>query len=169
MKKTIPYILALLALSCAAIKQNGKELLQNNKDIEIAKVLTINNNDSLYFNELRLHLSSALYTKKYMFKKFGHWDKVVKINDYQNYLIWENCKLFDEKVEFYTVAASGVESRKEMYSSVIVQNKYNIDLLAENSKLKDTLVSMFYYGTKKTTLSKDKFYRKYWEMRDSIK
>ncbi len=169
MKKTIPFILALLALSCATIKQNGKELLQNNENIEIAKVLTINNNDSLFFNELRLHLSSALYTKKYMFKRFGHWDKVVKTNNSQNYLIWENCQLFDEKVESFTVAASGVESRKEMYSSVIVLNKDNIDLLAENSKLKDTLVSMFYYGTKKTSLSKDSFYRKYWEMRDQIK
>lgn len=169
MKKAISSILVLLVLSCATLKKNGRELLQNNKDIEIAKVLTINNNDSLYFNELRLHLSSALYTKKYMFKKFGHWDKVVKINDYQNYLIWENCKLFDDKLEMYTVAASGLESRKKMYSSVIIQNKNYVDLLDENSKLKDTLISIFYYGTKKTTLRKDKFYRKYWEMRDSIK
>lgn len=168
MKKTILYIIILLTLGCSTIKQNGKELLQKNKDIEIAKVLTINNNDSLYFNELRLHLSTALHTKKYMFKKFGHWDKVVKINDDQYYLIWENCQLFDEKVEFYTVAASGVENGSEMYSSVIVENKDNIDLLAKNSKLKDTLVSLFYYGTKKIKFSKDKFYMKYWEMRHSI-
>ena len=163
------FVFALFILSCASIKPSGKELLQHNKDVEIAKFLTINNNDSLYVNELRLYLSSALYTQKYMFKKFGHWDEVVKINDYQEYLIWENCKLFDGKAEFYTVAASGVENMKEMYSSVIILNKEDIDLLAENSQLKDTLVSMFYYGTKKTTLSKDKFYRKYWEMRDSIK
>ena len=169
MKKIISSIFVLLALSCATFKKNGRELLQNNKNIEIAKVLTINNNDSLYFNELRLHLSSALYTKKYMFKKFGHWHKVVKINDSKNYLIWENCKLFNDKLELYTVAASGLESRKEMYSSVIIQNKNYVDLLSENSKLKDTLVSMFYYGTKKTILSKDKFYRKYWKIRDSIK
>jgi hypothetical protein len=168
MKKTIPSILVLLILSCATLKQSGKELLKNNKNIEIAKVLTLNNNDSLYFNELRLHLSSALYTKKYMFKKFGHWDEAIKINEYENYLVWKKCRLFEGKEEFYTVAASGVESRKEMYSSVIVQNKDNIDLLAENSKLKDTLISMFYYGTKKTTLSKDKFYNEYWKMRKSI-
>jgi len=169
MKKTILYVSALLILSCASIKPSGKELLQNNKDVQIAKFLTIVNNDSLYINELRLYLPSALGTQKYMFKKFGHWDKVIRISDYQEYLIWENCKLFDGKVEFYTVAASGIENIEEMYSSVIIQNKENIDLLSENSQLKDTLVSMFYYGTKKTTLSKDKFYKKYWKMRDSIK
>ncbi|NJX16191.1 hypothetical protein [Tamlana crocina] len=168
MKKILPYFLAILVSSCFTLKQNGEELLQNNKDLEIAEILTINNNDSLYFNELRILLPSALYTQKYMFKKFGHWDKVLKINDYENYLIWKNCKLFDEKSESYTVAASGSES-KQTYSCVIVINKDNTDLLAENSKLRDALVSMFYYGTKRTSLSKDKFYRKYWKMRNSIK
>jgi hypothetical protein len=169
MKKTISYIFVLLALSCVATKQNGKELLQSNKDIEIAKVLTINNKDTLYFNELRLHLSSALYTKKYMFTKFGHWDDAIKINNYENYLIWKNCKLFEGNEDLYTVAASGVENRREMYSSIIVQNKNNIDVLAENSELRDTLVSMFYYGTKKVTFNNDKFKKEYLKMRDSIK
>ncbi len=169
MKKTIPCILILLIISCATLKQSGKELLINNEDIEIVKVLTINNNDSLHINELRLHLSSALYTKKFMFKKFGIWDEVIKINEHKNYLIWNKCKLFDEKDEFYNVAASGVESRNEMYSSVIIINENNIDLLAENSKLKDTLISMFHYGIKKTSLSKDKFYNEYWKMRNQKK
>ena len=35
MKKTIPSILVLLILSCATLKQSGKELLKNNKNIEI--------------------------------------------------------------------------------------------------------------------------------------
>lgn len=172
MKKIIPYILTLLALlviSCSATKQSGKVLLENNKNIEIDSVLTVNNNDSLYFNQLRLHLSSALYLQKYMFKKFGDWDEAIVVSDYKNYLVWKNCKLFDEKDELYTVAASGIETSKEMYTSVIVQSQDNIDLLAKNSKLRDSLVSLFYYGAKKTRLSKDKFYRKYWEMRHSKK
>lgn len=154
-----------MIFSCSSVRKSGETLLKNNKNIEIVKVLTINDNDSLFFNELRLHLSSALYTHKFMFNKFGHWDKAVKINEYENYLIWNKCKLFEGKDEFYTIATSGVENRNEIYSSVIVQNKDNTDLLAENSKLKDTLISMFHYEIKNTTLSKDKFYFEYWKMR----
>ena len=168
MKRTIPYILALFIVGCATSRQTGKELLANNKNIEIAQVLTISDNDSLYFNELRLHLSSALYTQKFMFKKFGHWDEVVPVTGNKHYLIWKKCKLFEGKDEFYTVAASGVENRNEMYASVIIQDKDNVDLLAENSKLKDTLVSMFHYGTKNITFSKDEFYNAYHKMREQI-
>ncbi|QNM86202.1 hypothetical protein H9W90_03520 [Polaribacter pectinis] len=168
MKIKILSILVLLILSCSSLKQNGGELLKNNKNIEIAKILILKDNDSLYFNELRLHLSSALHTKKYMFKKFGQWDEAIKINEFKNYLIWKKCRLFEDKEEFYTVTASGVENRKEMYSSIVIQNKDNNDLFSENSKLKDTLISMFYYGTKKTNLSSDKFYNEYLKMRKSI-
>ena len=97
-----------------------------------------------------------------MFEKYGHWNKVIKGTGYDHYLVWQKCRLFEEKDDLYTVATSGVETRKELYSSVIVLNKDNIDLLKKGSKLRYTLVKMFYYGTKNSTLSDDKFFHEFW-------
>lgn len=153
--------------SCTTTKLNGNDILSKDSTVKIENTTGINSKNQI--NELKLYLSSALYTKKYMYKRFGHWDEVIvdKTNN-KNYLIWNNCKLFEDRNELFNVAASGIENRQEMYSSVIIFNSKQDDLFTDASPLRDTLVSLFYYGTQKTKLSKDRFYRDYWKMRKQL-
>ncbi|NQW35405.1 MAG: hypothetical protein HQ471_00220 [Flavobacteriales bacterium] len=165
MRKIFLYILFLSIIGCVSLEQNRSKLSKNYTNTKIVKILFSNISDSIYYNELRFHLSSAFYTEKYLYDRFGHWDKVAKKGKYNHYLIWENCKLFEGNDNLFDVAASGLESREEMYSAVMIWDKDNKDVLSEKSSLKDTLVSMFYYGTKKTKLNKDKFFLDFWIMR----
>lgn len=169
LNKILYYCTFLLIIACGTSKRSGAYLLSNNKNVEIEKVLCINEGDSIYLNELKLHSSNSFYTGKYMYKKFGHWNRAIKPNEGRSYyLVWENCKLFKDKDELFNVAASGIESMGETYSSVIVYNNKNFDLLSEKSSLRDTLVRVFYYGAKKTNLGYGPFFRDYATMRETI-
>ena len=135
------------------------------RDFEITPTLTVNENDSTYINELRFNaVFSSMYTKKLMFDEFGKWDKEIRPNNERHpILVWENKRLFNKENKTYSIAASGIESKKEMYASVIVFDSENRDCLSETHPKKDSIINYFSNGI--INLKSDRmFYDTYWKM-----
>jgi len=182
-KPTLLTLVTFLILSCSTpkpISESGNGIGVNQetsnpnspninkngyKNYELVQILTVRGIDSTYTNELRFNgVHSALYTKKLMFDKFGKWDREIRIHDDRHpVLVWEKRKLLDNDDIVYSVAATGVESMKEMYASVMVFGVGNRDCLSQNITRKDSLISYFSNGI--INLSSDKkFYDVYWKM-----
>lgn len=112
---------------------------------EVIKLITVSNKDTSAVYTLKFNAAaSAMYTKKILFDKFGKWTTAVPAGDNRNYiLIWGNIKLFDDKEELFTVAAHGIESREEIFSSVMVFDSKNNDCLTENNEYKSEIITLF--------------------------
>jgi hypothetical protein len=115
------------------------------RDYEVLKQLIVNKKDTSTVYTLKFNaVASAMYTQKVLFDKFGKWTTAVQAEDNRNYiLIWKNIKLFDDKEELFTVAANGVESREEMFASVMVFDSKNNDCLSENNVYKNEIITLF--------------------------
>lgn len=115
------------------------------KNFEIIKTKTIQNKDTSYVSELRFNaVFSALYSKKIMFDRFGKWTNQIYLNNERHpILIWENVKLFETRDKRYSIAANGVESWEEMYTSFLVLDSNNKDCLAKSGSEKDSIVQFF--------------------------
>lgn len=115
------------------------------KNFEIVPVLSVIENDSTYMNELRFNaVSSASYTQKLMYDKFGIWDIEVWHEETKRFIfVWESRKLLDNQNELFTVAATGIESWENMFASVNITDSNHQDCLSENAVYKDALVSFF--------------------------
>ncbi|MDX1828617.1 MAG: hypothetical protein R3342_03630 [Lutibacter sp.] len=178
MKKIIVLLLGIILIKCSStieIPKTEKIKTKNpttpyiyingfNK-VDIFPVLLINNNDSIYINELRFNaVYSSFYTKKVMFEKFGMWDKKIRPNNERHpILIWKDRKLFENKNELFDIATSGIEKGGIIYASVIVFDSDNKDCLSVDSKIKDSIINYFSNGIKNLTNDK-KFYKTYWNM-----
>lgn len=134
------------------------------KNFEIKPILSIRKNDSTYINELRFNaVSSAMYTMKLMYDKYGKWDKEVWLNGVNRpILVWEKRKLIETQNELYSVATNGVESWEEMFASVVVFDSKNRDCFSINYKSKDLLINFFGTGIKNLSSSRTSYnvYRK---------
>ena len=118
-------------------------------DYKIVEIPVIQTTDTLTLHELRFNaVFSAMYTKKLMYEQFGMWDKMLTPNsrDYPVIVVWKKKKLFADSNKLYTVYASGVESREEMYASVMVYDENNSDCLNESSVEKEKLINYFAHG-----------------------
>ncbi|CAM3663901.1 hypothetical protein FLGE108171_09315 [Flavobacterium gelidilacus] len=134
------------------------------KNFEIIKVLSVNNNDSIYLNELRFNaVYSAMYSQKLMYDKYGKWDNEVWVdNDTDLLLIWHNIKLLDSNDELFSVVTGGVESREEIFATVIVFDSDNQDCLTDTSEYKKILMDFFSTEIKNLSSKKD-FYDQYFK------
>jgi hypothetical protein len=129
------------------------------KDFTIKALLTIQDNDTTYINELRFNaVESALYTQKLMYDRFGKWSNEINQANYTYpTLVWENVMLFDNENKRYTVAANGTESYENMFAAVMVYDADNNDCLSPNSPEKEKIISYFSKGIKNLSKS-EKFY-----------
>ncbi len=114
-------------------------------DYKIVKQITLNGKDTSFVYTLKFNaVSSAMYTQKIMFDKFGKWTTAVPAGDNRNLiLIWENVKLFDDKEELFSVAACGIEGWGEMFASVMVFDSKNNDCLSNNSIYLNEIITLF--------------------------
>lgn len=131
--------------------------------VQIVKLETVKVNDTTFLNELRIHdVQSAMYSKKYMYDKYGKWDEETYINNERHpILIWNNIKLFKEKDDLYSIAANGDENQKEMYSSIIVFDENGKDCFEKNYKNNKELITLFYRGIHKNNKENKYFFQKY--------
>ena len=121
MRKVIVLIVMLFTFfSCKTNKLTYSE----KQDYTIETVVSSIENNAISINELRFYnIESAMDSKKIMFDKFGKWDKVVAApNKNHPVLVWENISFFKDDSKTYSVAASGIETPTEYYTSVIVFN-----------------------------------------------
>ncbi|WP_066222032.1 hypothetical protein [Formosa haliotis] len=135
------------------------------KDYEVKPILTLQDNDSIYVNELRFNaVFSALYTKKLMYDKYGKWDQEVWLQGATRpILVWENRKLLESEDQLYSVATNGTESKAEMFASVIVFDLKNNDCMSDNYQQRDALIHFFASEIWNLNPS-EAFYDVYWDM-----
>ena len=124
------------------------------------------NGDSTTFSEMRFHcVGGAMRTKKIMFDTYGRWNKVLYIDGSTHpMLIWENVALLDNGIE-YDVFVDGIESKKISYSSVMVFDEQNQDVLSKESEVLDSL-SKHFVNLVKMKNGVSSFYEQYWKMVD---
>ena len=124
------------------------------------------NGDSTVFNEMRFHcVGGAMKTKQIMFDNHGRWDQAVYHDGKQHpMLVWENVDFLKNSSE-YDVFADGIESRNLSYSSVMIFDEQNHDVLSQQSVELDTL-SNYFMTLVKMKVDSSEFYEQYWKMVD---
>lgn len=111
----------------------------------IVSLESVVNHDTVFFNELRyLCVYNSSYTKKGMYDSFGKWDEMInpeygRISE----LVWKDVKLFEDDTLRFQVAAGGIESRYEMYASVMVFDENGNDMLREGSPYVEKIIDLF--------------------------
>ena len=112
--------------------------------------------------ELRFqNVFSSSYIQLHLFNKFGEWNYSSKI-DGRQFLIWQSIKIFNDSTETFTVVASGSESEKGLFTSVIVFDSDMKDCLSDESEHKDGLVELFSEAIKNVELNPT-YFRSYRE------
>ncbi len=129
----------------------------------------IHKSDTTSYNEIRFIGGSPLDTHKVMYDKFGKWSKKTYSNNIKHpILIWENIDLFSNGKK-YTIITNGYEAFKYTYSSIIILDKDETDLLSESSSEKKVLANLFSRLVNKNNLKKRDFYEPYWKEVDPEK
>jgi len=103
-------------------------------------------NDTVVINEVKYEcVSTAFYTKKVLYDRFGMWHKEIYRNPTGRIpeLLWENIHLFADDEKKFTVIARGVESPKTVYASIMIFDDNNYDMLHKSSPYRDKLVALF--------------------------
>jgi len=159
MTKVIVLIVMLFAFfSCKTNKLTYSE----KPDYTIETVVSSIENNAISINELRFYnIKSAMDSKKIMFDKFGKWNKaVVNPNERHPVLVWENISFFKGDSKTYSIAASGIETPTEHYTSVIVFNDKNEDCLSPTSNERQFIINYFSKSLKNVS-SDDAFSKAY--------
>lgn len=159
------YMLLLLLLTTFSFSQKvdknnqcPKIYKNNYTKILHEKYVTVNEKDTVTFNELRYECVYAYsYTQCGMFDKFGKWSQMLfPANNKYPILMWEKVNLFNDGKK-YDVFAYGVEEWKHIYASVMVLDENGVDLLAENSPKLEKLKSYFGNLIKQSNIEKSNF------------
>ena len=124
-------------------------------------------NDSIIINEMRFEcLSSALFTHKVMYDKFGKWNKEIYTSRTNNpILVWENVDLYSSGKKYH-IFTHGIETNLSMYGSVMVFDEHYNDLLSTNSSEKQSLTQYFTDMVKNLKMGNEDFFEVYWKMID---
>lgn len=151
MNKVFYLLLAIIILiSCSSTKSARKkpceyDIERGFSEVVYDKFNFVINGNSTTVNEVRYYcMHDPYYTKKVMYDKFGKWSKLVyNAKEKHPILIWENIRLFPEDTTRFTVATTGKNPIGAIYSSVLVLDKNNNDLISENSPYRDKLAEYF--------------------------
>lgn len=116
---------------------------------------SISGNDTIRINELKLTcVIAGRKSQIALYDAFGKWSSFVRTNDEIPLLVWKNIKLFKSKDKKYTVVAHGVQY---LYTSFLVFDEQNNDMLSDNSLEKEELVKYFKKLIKKPTSKESNF------------
>ena len=174
MKYILIFILFTVLLSCLSQQTNLSktiekcpEVYRNGfSEILIEKYKTINSNDTISYNEIRFEcVHSPRYTGKVMYDHYGKWDdEIFPSNRKHPILVWNNIDLLNNKKQF-TVMTYGVEEWMHMYSSVMVFDENQKDLLSQ-SIIREKVANLFSTMIKSNKNKERKFYEVYWKRVD---
>lgn len=173
MKYSYSIFIAIFILGCSITQKTNRKrcnkIFKNDfSAIRNEKFETVSNeNDTVVFNEVRYDcVFSAFYSSTVMYDKLGIWDQALfPENSRHPVLMWEDLNLFGDHKK-YDVFTFGIESRKEIYASVMVFDQENNDLLAEDSEEKQKLTQFFGELLRNHDLEKEGFYEVYWKKVD---
>jgi hypothetical protein len=164
---------AIILVSCATTiktpERRCTSILRNNyKTILEAKFVSVVENDTTFFNEVKYEcVDNASYIKKGMYDRFGNWNQeIYPKGRHHPILLWNNVKLFPNDTTEFIVAANGVESIETIYASVLVFDQNNKDLLSDESEYKTKLIAYFSEMIKTDNPKKNGFYEIYWKAVD---
>lgn len=165
MKKLFPFALFIFMtasviaqsdvskIRCDHLRQNGFKSIIVEPSFE-----SIVGEDTARINELKFScMTIERKSQLIMYQKFGKWDSFVQTKDGTSLLVWKNIKLFKNKEEKYTVVAHGVQN---LYTSFMVFDEHNKDLLSIDSTQKEELIKYFKklirnYSSKRSNFCKD--------------
>jgi hypothetical protein len=169
MKTLSIFIFLLFGIECFAQEtEKCNFILKENKfsKTEIHPVESIVGQDTITINELRFNCTiCSCTTGQIMFDKFGKWNKSLP----NKTLIWQNVKLFDDSDNRYTVATSGNESYQMLYSSIMVFDENNRDLLSDkNKELKEKIIHYFTEMIHNNRNQGNKFTKEYGKLKKQL-
>lgn len=166
--KILLLIILAFVVSCSSGKINPNNrcnsALENNyKRIVYDNHISLTNNKENIYTEVRFECAlGPSYIEKRMFEKYGNWtSSIVLRNNYHRVLIWEKVKLFENDDKLYNVAALGHESKKTIYTSVVVSDIDNYDVLKDDSAQRKKIVEYF-SNMIKSNNSRDKAFYNYY-------
>lgn len=171
MKKVYTFAFIFSLISCISPKEAYKngECSKTYKS-QFSEITTANyqkdfGDKNIDATELRYQcVHSTFYIKKVMFDTFGKWDAAFFPDDYHHpVLMWKNVDLFSNGKK-YTVFANGKEEWQHIYTSVMVLDENDKDVLAQKDSATQKVEN--YYGNliEKNKHDERKFYDIYWSM-----
>lgn len=170
MRYTLTILITSLFLSCSTTKNKSLHKcgsLPENKFESISedKFITIIDKDTISFNEIKFNcVYNASYLEKGMYDKFGRWHQAIYNNNSRHpILLWEGIKLFENDTTKFTIASRGFEGLGIIYTSVLVFDENNNDLLSANSAYKSKLIEYFSNMILTNDKKKEDFYEQYWK------
>lgn len=168
-KSLLLLTLTFLIISCAQVKNMNERRCKSTFENDYSTILeekyeSVINNDTIILNEVKYEcVYTSFYIQKGMFDRFGKWNMISnKSKGPFPILIWNNVQLFPNDSTKFIVAANGVENMETIYTSVLVFDKNNNDLLAEDSEYKSKLVEYFSEMIRSNNPKQDSFYEAYW-------
>ncbi|MDO5509491.1 MAG: hypothetical protein Q4F57_02230 [Weeksellaceae bacterium] len=174
MRIAFTFALVFLILNCSSQQITSvldprnekycKKLYDNNfTEIAFDKFITVNGQDSLIITDVRYHCgNSSLYTHKAMYDRYGKWHRALYAQNREHpILVWQNVDLLSNGKR-YTVLTAGLESMKHMYSSVMVLDENEQDILGQNTDERKMIVNHFGNLIRKNSEKNRSFYETYW-------
>lgn len=173
MKSFFPFLLILPIVACSSTQtKTSVSDLPNRvpgfKNISENEFKSIVNKDTLKFNDIYFeHTYASFKTAEAMYINFGMWDEVIRPPQAQQpMLIWDDVPLFRNDSITYKVVTSGGETNTMVYSSFMVFDQLNQDMLTEkNSVFKNKIVN--WMKNEINAIEEGDFYHKYHKMLNS--
>lgn len=130
---------------------------------EITDFYSIVQNDTITFKELKFTgVHSMHYIQKGIYDRFGKWDQA--IYSYDTLLVWNKVKLFKDDNKLFKVVGKGGRKWLHPYTSVMVFDQNDNDLLVKNSEYLKRLKDYFSTLIKTNNNSQVDFYIEFWDM-----
>lgn len=136
------------------------------KNIILDSITSVVDGKTIYLNEVKYECTfTSFYIKKGMYDRFGKWDQeIFPEGDRHPILLWKNVSLFSDDSKPFYVAAYGDENMSTIYSSVLVSDNQNNDMLSKESKYNAKLIDYFAEMIRSNDIKKQEFYDVYWKM-----
>ena len=103
---------------------------------------------------------TSLVGKKMLFDWFGKWDNVMYSENNEVSLVWSNRRVINEANETFTLIASSIENKEEMYGTIQILTSQKQDALAKDSPFREYLNEFLKTVSKKENKSK-RFFKEY--------
>ena len=169
MKNALIIFALVIVSSCSPTKQISYSKCPSMDENYYENILedkfkTVIKNDTIQLNVIKfLCVRTAFYLDKGMFDKFGKWHQTIHPDGKTPFLLWQRVKLFSNDTTKFTVATRGYEGLETIYTSVLVFDENNKDLLADNSEYKSKLIEYFSNMIHTNDKRKKDFYEHYWK------
>lgn len=110
-------------------------------NIEDYRIVTAT--DTVILNQLKFFCVGGVSTANIIFDDFGKWAYHYELEKNDRTLVWKNVDLFSDGNK-YSIYASGFDDQNgPPYTSVMIFDENDIDMLAPNSNIKEQVIHYF--------------------------